>query len=42
MPPGIVGLSGLLTLSVDPMNKRSTPYGAGLREQIKVIIGGNR
>jgi methanogenic corrinoid protein MtbC1 len=40
--PGIVGLSGLLTLSVDPMKQTIDAIReAGLREQVKVIIGGN-
>jgi methanogenic corrinoid protein MtbC1 len=38
----IVGLSGLLTLSVDPMKMTIDAIReAGLRDQVKVIIGGN-
>ena len=40
--PLIVGLSGLLTLSVEPMVETVDAIReAGLRDQVKVIIGGN-
>jgi methylmalonyl-CoA mutase cobalamin-binding domain/chain len=40
--PQIVGLSGLLTLSVDAMvDTVQAIQEAGLRDQVKVIIGGN-
>ncbi len=40
--PDIVGLSGLLTLSIDPMHETVEAIrAAGLRDQVKVIIGGN-
>jgi methanogenic corrinoid protein MtbC1 len=40
--PNIVGLSGLLTLSIDPMKETVEAINAaGLRDQVKVIIGGN-
>jgi dimethylamine corrinoid protein len=40
--PLIVGLSGLLTLSVDSMVETVEAIReAGLRDQVKVIIGGN-
>jgi len=40
--PLIVGLSGLLTLSIDPMKETvDAIQAAGLRDQVKVIIGGN-
>jgi methanogenic corrinoid protein MtbC1 len=40
--PAIVGLSGLLTLSIDPMKKTvEVIRAAGLRDQVKIIIGGN-
>ena len=41
--PPVVGMSGLLTLSIDPMKKAiETIAGANLREKVKVIIGGER
>jgi dimethylamine corrinoid protein len=40
--PAIVGLSGLLTLSIDPMQKTVEAIReAGLRDKVKIIIGGN-
>jgi dimethylamine corrinoid protein len=40
--PEIVGLSGLLTLSVEPMVATvNAIQEAGLRDKVKVIIGGN-
>ncbi len=40
--PMIVGLSGLLTLSIDPMKETVDAIkGASLRDQVKIIIGGN-
>lgn len=40
--PNIVGLSGLLTLSIDPMKETVDAINeAGLHDQVKVIIGGN-
>jgi methanogenic corrinoid protein MtbC1 len=40
--PQIVGISGLLTLSIEPMRETVDAInGAGLREQVKIIIGGN-
>jgi methylmalonyl-CoA mutase cobalamin-binding domain/chain len=40
--PEIVGLSGLLTLSIDPMKETVEAIkAAGLRDQVKIIIGGN-
>jgi dimethylamine corrinoid protein len=40
--PNIVGLSGLLTLSIDPMKETVDAIkAAGLQDQVKVIIGGN-
>lgn len=40
--PQIVGLSGVLTLSLDSMKKVVDGLeGAGLRDSVKVIIGGN-
>ena len=40
--PAIVGLSGLLTLSIDPMIETVAAIkAAGLRDQVKIIIGGN-
>jgi methanogenic corrinoid protein MtbC1 len=40
--PLIVGLSGLLTLSIDPMKDTvDALVEAGIRDQVKVIIGGN-
>jgi dimethylamine corrinoid protein len=40
--PNIVGLSGLLTLSIDPMMETVDAIDtAGLRDQVKIIIGGN-
>lgn len=39
--PEIVGLSGVLTLALDSMKETVTGLGnAGLRDQVKVIIGG--
>ncbi|MBD3195257.1 MAG: cobalamin-binding protein [Candidatus Lokiarchaeota archaeon] len=41
--PEIVGLSGLLTLSIEPMKKTiETIEGADLRSNLKVIVGGER
>ena len=41
--PPVVGMSGLLTLSIEPMKKAiETIAGANLREKVKVIIGGER
>ncbi len=41
--PQVVGLSGLLTLSIEPMKKTiETIKNAGLRDQVKIIIGGER
>jgi 5-methyltetrahydrofolate--homocysteine methyltransferase len=41
--PPVVGMSGLLTLSIEPMKKAiETITGANLRENVKVIIGGER
>ncbi|MHA1456809.1 MAG: cobalamin B12-binding domain-containing protein [Promethearchaeota archaeon] len=41
--PPVVGMSGLLTLSIEPMKKTiETITGANLREKVKVIIGGER
>jgi dimethylamine corrinoid protein len=40
--PSIVGLSGLLTLSIEPMRDTVAAIrAAGLRDQVKIIIGGN-
>ena len=40
--PKIVGFSGVLTLSIDSMKKTIEAFkGAGLRDGVKVIIGGN-
>jgi methanogenic corrinoid protein MtbC1 len=40
--PAIVGLSGLLTLSIDPMKEAVDAIrAAGLRDQVKILIGGN-
>ena len=40
--PTIVGLSGLLTLSIDPMKKTIDAIEeADLRDRVKIIIGGN-
>ena len=40
--PNIVGLSGLLTLSIDPMKETVDAIkAAGLQDQVKIIIGGN-
>jgi methylmalonyl-CoA mutase cobalamin-binding domain/chain len=40
--PMIVGLSGLLTLSIDPMKETVDAIKeAGFRDQVKIIIGGN-
>ncbi len=39
----IVGMSGLLTLSIEPMKKAiEAIVGANLRDKVKVIIGGER
>jgi len=41
--PLVVGMSGLLTLSIEPMKKAiETIASANLREKVKVIIGGER
>jgi len=41
--PPVVGMSGLLTLSIEPMKKAiETIASANLREKVKVIIGGER
>jgi methanogenic corrinoid protein MtbC1 len=41
--PPIVGMSGLLTLSIEPMKQSVDAIaGAGLRNKVKVIIGGER
>lgn len=41
--PPVVGMSGLLTLSIEPMKKAiETITNANLREKVKVIIGGER
>lgn len=41
--PQVVGLSGLLTLSIPPMKKTIEAIkDAGVRDQIKIIIGGER
>lgn len=41
--PPVVGMSGLLTLSIEPMKKAiETIAGANLRDKVKVIIGGER
>jgi methanogenic corrinoid protein MtbC1 len=41
--PPIVGMSGLLTLSIEPMKQSVDAIaGAGLRDKVKVIIGGER
>ena len=41
--PPVVGMSGLLTLSIEPMKKAiETITSANLREKVKVIIGGER
>jgi len=41
--PHIVGMSGLLTLSIKPMKKSiETIDAANLRDKVKVIIGGER
>jgi methanogenic corrinoid protein MtbC1 len=41
--PPVVGMSGLLTLSIDPMKKTVEAItNANLREKVKVIIGGER
>lgn len=40
--PQIVGMSGVLTLAIDSMKKTVDALTeAGLRDQVKVIIGGN-
>jgi len=40
--PAIVGFSGVLTLSIDSMKRTVEAFGAaGLRDKVKVIIGGN-
>ena len=41
--PPVVGMSGLLTLSIEPMKKSvDAIVAAGLRDKVKVIIGGER
>jgi len=41
--PHVVGLSGLLTLSIEPMKKTiQTIENADLRKNLKIIIGGER
>lgn len=41
--PLVVGMSGLLTLSIEPMKKAIETIASGnLREKVKVIIGGER
>ncbi|MFX1457103.1 MAG: B12-binding domain-containing protein [Promethearchaeota archaeon] len=41
--PPVVGMSGLLTLSIDPMKKSIDAItAANLREKVKIIIGGER
>jgi methanogenic corrinoid protein MtbC1 len=41
--PMVVGMSGLLTLSIEPMKKSIEAIAnANLREKVKVIIGGER
>ncbi len=41
--PQVVGLSGLLTLSIEPMKKTIENISdANLREEIKIIVGGER
>ncbi len=41
--PAVVGMSGLLTLSIEPMKKAVEAIGAAnLRNNVKVIIGGER
>lgn len=41
--PQVVGLSGLLTLSIEPMKKTiESISNANLREDIKIIVGGER
>jgi methylmalonyl-CoA mutase cobalamin-binding domain/chain len=41
--PDIVGMSGLLTLSIDSMKKTVDAIkAAGLRDKVKIIIGGGR
>ncbi|MFX1407708.1 MAG: B12-binding domain-containing protein [Promethearchaeota archaeon] len=41
--PPVVGMSGLLTLSIEPMKKSVEAItAAGLRDKVKVIIGGER
>jgi len=41
--PPVVGMSGLLTLSIEPMKKAiESIASANLREKVKVIIGGER
>jgi methanogenic corrinoid protein MtbC1 len=40
--PAVVGFSGVLTLSIDSMKRTVEALkGAGLREGVKIIIGGN-
>jgi methanogenic corrinoid protein MtbC1 len=40
--PQIVGMSGLLTLSIEPMRETVVAIrDAGMRDQVKIIIGGN-
>ncbi|MEM4767437.1 MAG: cobalamin-dependent protein, partial [Ignisphaera sp.] len=41
--PDIVGMSGLLTLAIESMKKTVDAIKeAGLREKVKIIIGGGR
>jgi len=41
--PHVVGMSGLLTLSINPMKKSiETITAANLRDKVKIIIGGER
>ncbi|MFW9969532.1 MAG: B12-binding domain-containing protein [Candidatus Odinarchaeota archaeon] len=41
--PPVVGMSGLLTLSIEPMKKSVDAItAANLREKVKIIIGGER
>ncbi|MFW9878810.1 MAG: B12-binding domain-containing protein [Candidatus Thorarchaeota archaeon] len=41
--PPVVGMSGLLTLSIEPMKKTVEAINdANLREKVKIIIGGER
>ena len=42
LEPDIVGMSGVLTLAIDSMKETVEALkAAGLRDQVKVIIGGN-